>query len=620
MAGVIVTRSREELLDAFTDLENAWKTPCTPEGIPNLLNIFNVTCTEDLTPQRVEDKFSTDFSEYCGVRRDIQILQDLGLNPDEAESDIDDDDIPEAMSAEDWEALRHRFSRFQDSICYGRETMLSFLRMTNCNGTFPPSNNPDRMFWHTPIDLEDLKPPQVYILYLLGSLHRAKYRRLGDKVYEQIFIGGHATRAWKERCSITAQVQSFSTKEKDFQMWKIMTERLDPTVKYLTECNDAEFPDLAPNRRVWSFDDGVYDASDDTFCFYAQHTDDNVISTKLIRMPFAGVYFQGQAPVPSSPRLTYEQIPTPLFDSIFTPQNWGPEMIRWLFIFIGRLFWETNSADSWQVIPFLKGVAGTGKSTVIKVVQAMYNPSQVGVLGNNSQKQFGLSSLAEKTIFIVPEVKHDFQLDQAEFQSIVTGEEVSLAVKHESPWVGRWCIPGILAGNEAPGYLDKSGSISRRIVVLDFPNRLQPEAIDPTLLTRLLASELASIIRKAAISYLKAVEDHGNSDVWNALPFRMLEERKKLQYSTDPLFSFINSERVELGQELYTLESIFISQLKTYASLKFSTSAITWNEDHYQFLFADYDLQVVTEEKTWPPSSDNMTYNTFITGCAVASG
>lgn len=619
MAGVVVTRSREDILDAFADLENTWKTPGTPEGLPNLLNIFNVTCAEDLDPEKVEEKFDADFLEYSGIRRDIDILQDLGLNPDEDEEEAEEENIPEPMSPEDWGDLRKRFARFQDSIYYGRETMLAFLRHTNYNGSFPPSDNPDRLFWHQPLNLEDLKPPQVFILFLLGSMHRKKYRRLADKVYEQIFIDGRATRAWKERCSIAAQVQSFSTKEKNFLMWQIMTERLEPTVKYLTECNDAEFPDLVPNRRVWSFEDGVYDASEDTFCFYAQHTDDNVVASKLIRKPFAAVYFQGQ-PVPSAPRLTYEQIPTPLFDSIFAPQNWGPDMIFWMFAFIGRLFYETNSADSWQVIPFLKGVAGTGKSTVIKVVQAMYNPSQVGVLGNNSQKQFGLSSIVGKTIFIVPEVKGDFQLDQAEFQSVVTGEEVSLAVKHESPWVGKFVVPGLMAGNEAPGYLDKSGSISRRMVVLDFPNRLQPAAIDPTLLTRLLASELPAIIRKAAISYLKAVEDHGNSDIWTSLPVRMLEERKKLQYSVDPLFSFINSERVELGPELYTLESIFISQLKTYASLKFSTSAIIWNEDHYQLLFADYDLQVVTCEKNWPPSSDNMTYNTFITGCSVASG
>ncbi|CAN0415884.1 unnamed protein product [Hapterophycus canaliculatus] len=99
------------------------------------------------------------------------------------------------------------------------------------------------------------------------------------------------------------------------------------------------------------------------------------------------------------------------------------------------------------------------------------------------------------------------------------------------------------------------------------------------------ASELQAIIRKAAISYLKTVEDHSGSDIWNALPVRMLQERKKLQYSTDSLFSFINSERVDLGAELYTLESMFISQMKTYSSLKNSSSAITWNEDHYQCLF-----------------------------------
>ncbi|CAM9809190.1 unnamed protein product [Hapterophycus canaliculatus] len=54
-------------------------------------------------------------------------------------------------------------------------------------------------------------------------------------------------------------------------------------------------------------------------------------------MPFAGVYFQGR-PVPSSPRLTHGQIPTPLCDSTFIPPTRGSDMIRWLFIFIWRLF------------------------------------------------------------------------------------------------------------------------------------------------------------------------------------------------------------------------------------------------------------------------------------------
>lgn len=601
------TIPRARLLEDFAEIEAVWKTPGTPEGITNILNIFGVTCPEDMTPERVEDKFTADWAVYSRIRRDFLIGED------------DSDNEEEDMSDEDRESLETRFRRFQDNIFYGRETMLSFLRMTNCNASFPPAATAEILFWMKPLDLEDLKPPQVYILYLLGSMYRARYRRLGDDVYEQIFINGNATRAWKERCTIEAQIRRFSSKESNMDMWKIMTERLEGTVKYMTDCQDVEFPDLVRNRRAWSFEDGIYNASDDTFCFYAQHTDDTLVSTKIIRMPFAGVYFYGN-PIPSSPRLTYEQIPTPLFDSIFAPQNWEPDMIRWLLVFIGRLFYEVNEEDSWQVIPFLKGVAGTGKSTVIKVIQSMFDASDVGVLSNNVEKKFGLSALVGKTIFIVPEVKADCQLDQAEFQSIVTGEELSLAVKHESPWCGRWTIPGVMAGNEAIGYADNSGSISRRIVVLDFPNRLSPADIDPTLLSRLLKTELPAIIRKAAISYHKAVEDHGGSDIWVALPARMCEERKKLMYSTNPLYSFINSDRVELDAEEYCLESIFISQLKIFASLKFTGTSIAWNEDFYQMLFSDYDLTVETCEKNWPASTSNMQRNCYITGCKVNTG
>lgn len=597
--------TRSQLIDNFTELETAWKTPGTPEGITNLLDIFSVTCSEDMTPQRVEDKFSVDWKAYIALRRDLDI--------------VEDDDDADIVSAEERDSMKDRFVRFQDNIFYGRETMLSFLRMTNCNSSFPPPKTAEILFWMTPMDVSGLKPPQILILYLLGSMYRARYRRMGDDVYDQVYINGHATRAWKERCSIESQIRAFSTKESNFEMWQIMTDRMEGAVKYMTDCQDIEFPDLVHNRRVWSFEDGIYNASDDTFCSYAQHADDTLVSSKLIRMPFAVWYFEGQ-PIPSSPRLTYEQILTPLFDSIFSPQHWAGDMLYWMFVFIGRLFYEVNEKDSWQVIPFLKGVAGTGKSTVIKVIQAMYPASALGVLSNNVEKKFGLSALVGKTIFIVPEVKSDCQLDQAEFQSIVTGEELSLAVKHESPWCGRWTIPGIMAGNEAIGYADNSGSISRRIVVLDFPNRLAPADIDPTLLTRLLNTELPAIIRKSAVAYHKAVEDHGEADIWVGLPARMCEERKKLMYSTNPLYSFINSDRVAIDEEEYCLESVFISQLKTFASLKFSGVSISWNEDFYGMLFSDYDLSVEICDKNWPPTSNNLQHNTFITGCKVSTG
>jgi len=79
------------------------------------------------------------------------------------------------------------------------------------------------------------------------------------------------------------------------------------------------------------------------------------------------------------------------------------------------------------VLPFLKGAASSGKSTILtRVCRGLYEPADVGTLSNNIERKFGLSALAEKLIFIGPEIKSDIALEQAEFQSIVSGETVQV--------------------------------------------------------------------------------------------------------------------------------------------------------------------------------------------------
>lgn len=603
--GISENSSRQELLSKFYELEEKWKTSGTPEGFPNVLNIFDITCTADLVPQKIHDKYSEDWTKYCNIRRYLSCIES------------DDEDSDEESHDNDQDELDKRFSRFQENIYYGRDTMLSFMRMSNSNSAFPTSSSAEMLFWHSPLDKEGLLPTHILTLYLLGSLFRMRYRRFQGQVFEQIFMGEYATHAWREKCDIKTVVRSLCSKESNFEMWKLMTNGLfEPAVKYLTDCQDVEFPDLKVKRRVWSFNDGIYDATDDSFWFYQQSTDDTLVSCKIIEKPFAPAYFNGEH-IPGTPRKTYDDLDTPLFDSIFAPQEWDQLMIKWMFAFIGRLFYEVNEKDSWQVIPFLKGVAGTGKSTVIKVIQMMYSSRDVGVISNNIEKKFGLSTVFDKTIFIIPELKGDFQMDQAEFQSMVTGEEISMAVKHENPCVGKWVAPGIIAGNESARWEDKSGSICRRIVVLDFPNKIPLETSDPNLLSNIKATEIPKIIRKATLSYNWAVETYGNSDIWTALPPRVCAEKKKLQYSTNPLYAFMNSENVDIGPEEYTLESVFISQLKIFTSLKFPGTSIVFTEDFYAYIFADYNITVENTTKSWPPGSHNEQRQTYIVGCKV---
>lgn len=596
--------SRSDLVEKFDELEQKWKTEGSPDGLQNVLNIFGISSTEDFIPQRVADAFTKDWKLYCRIRRE---LEDMDMDEEDEDGENDRQELDD------------RFAKFQESIFWGRETLLSFMRMTNCNSAFPVPSSAELLFWHSPLNKEDLQPTHIYTLYLLGSLFRMRYRRFEGQVFEQIFKNGNATHAWKEKCDIKTIVRSLSNKETHFEMWKMMLSgHFEPAVKYLTDCLDMEFPDLKICRRVWSFDDGIYDASEDSFRFYGQCTDDHLVSCKIIERKFSGVYFDGD-PIPGTPLKTYEDLDTPLFNSIFAPQQWDDDMMKWVFVFMGRLFYEVNERDSWQVIPFLKGVAGTGKSTVIKVIQRVYNSRDVGVISNNIEKQFGLSSIFNKKIFIIPEMKGDFSLDVASFQSMVTGEELSMAVKHENPCVGRWVVPGIMAGNESMNWQDKSGSISRRIVVLDFPNKVPAETSDPNLLENIVDNELPAIIRKASLAYSWAVDNFRDADIWTALPPRICEERRKLQFSTNPLYAFMNSERVEIDSEEYTLESIFISQLKIFTTLKFPGVSIMWNSDAYSLIFSDHGITVEDTTKNWPRSSQNAQRNTYIVGCRVVT-
>lgn len=582
------------LMEKFEELETMWKIDPSLNGFNDILSLFNITQIEDLVPQNVYDHYRKTWNTYSRIREYIDITE----GPVVTQEQLD------------------RFNKFQGALFHSQSCLTSFMRSCNVNGAFPVPETPDVVFWFSPCDFQGMKEVQILIIYLLGRLREMRLRRSGGYVFQQVFMGNRPTHAWEEKCEIASMVRNLCDKETHWAMWKNSTigGNFDAAVKYLRDTCDPEFPDLNIKRRVWSFNDGIYDASDDSFVFYNDPIDEHLVSCKIITKDFSPVYFSGQPRV--SPKLTYDELNTPKFDSIFAPQDWDSTMIKWMFVFIGRLFYEVNEMDSWQVIPFMKGVAGTGKSTVIKVVQLMYNMKDIGVISNNIEKKFGLSTIFNKTLFVIPELKGDFAMDQADFQSMVTGEELSLAQKNKDPLTGQWTVPGIMAGNESAGWEDKSGSISRRIVVFDFPNKVPPEKLNPNLINEIRDKEIPTIIRKSTLAYHEALEKYRGGDIWSVLPPRICEEKKRLQYSTNPLYAFINSDNISLDPDEYTLESVFIHKLKAFATLKFPNSVITFTPDFYAYIFSDFGLSIRKDTLPWPrTSTTNIQTQSYLFGC-----
>jgi hypothetical protein len=212
---------------------------------------------------------------------------------------------------------------------------------------------------------------------------------------------------------------------------------------------------------------------------------------------------------------------TPLVDSLFFTQGYDLHTMSAAYAMLGKLMYEVNEADRWQVIPFLIGKAGTGKSILIRLVRHLYPAACVANLSNNAEVKFGLSAIYGKLMFLCPEVKKSFAVDQADFHSMVSGEEVSIAIKNHTAQTHPWTAPGLMAGNEAFGFEDTANSLYRRVVAMYF-NVFVPEAQKNTMMFEQItqgtdekSAEFGAFIRKTNRCYQVMVRASGTNDFWD---------------------------------------------------------------------------------------------------------
>jgi hypothetical protein len=220
------------------------------------------------------------------------------------------------------------------------------------------------------------------------------------------------------------------------------------------------------------------------------------------------------------------------------------EVQRWLYVLLGRLLHDLKRWDNWQIVPFIKGVAGTGKSLIAQVAYHFFDQQDVGTLMSNIEPQFGLSALADKFLYVCLEVKKNFGLDQSIFQSMVSGEQVSVSVKNKMAYSKEWTAPGILCGNEWASYKDSQGSIARRLAIFNFPFPVSKRDSKPNLLNDILEQELAPLVLKCNVAYREMADIHRDAAIWRILPHYFQSQQKALQVDSDPLMALLADETI----------------------------------------------------------------------------
>jgi hypothetical protein len=442
---------------------------------------------------------------------------------------------------------------------------------------------------------------QSLLLALLDETYKYNIKKYKGHCCRQIVTAkGQATKAWKQTMPISEFVYSVAQKETRFEVWKNLTARATSArdaIKHLTDCKDIQFPEIKKNRHVWSFNNGIFigkewDGNKYTCNFYTYESNEYLcLDPTIVSCKYFDTDFNNYPEIDD-----WWDIPTPYFQSIMEYQEFSKEVAQWMYVMGGKMCFDVGDIDRWQIIPFLKGIARSGKSTIItKVFKKFYENDDVRTLSNNIERKFGLSSIIDGFMFIAPEVKGDLCLEQAEFQSLVSGEDVSVACKYEKAKSVEWKTPGILGGNEVPNWKDNSGSVLRRLLPWSFNK--QVHNADPHMDDK-LEKELPAILMKCVKAYLEFAQKYADKDIWNVVPAYFKNIQIQVAMVTNSLQNFLASEKIKYGPELFCPQKIFVQIFNQHCQEN-NLGRGKFNSDFYVGPFSSRNIKVVTEAKTY---------------------
>ncbi len=202
-----------------------------------------------------------------------------------------------------------------------------------------------------------------------------------------------------------------------------------------------------------------------------------------------------------------------LCDVDFTPpveeetlETHAPNFWRWLDraashnpqkrdVILAALFMVLANRYDWQLFLEVTGPGGSGKSILAEIATLLAGEdnatsADIDTLEDPRRR----ASLIGFSLIRLPD-QEKWSGDGAGLKAITGGDAVSVDPKYQNPYSTH--IPAvILAVNNNPmRFTDRSGGVSRRRVIIHFPEQIAPEERDPQLKDK-IARELAVVVRQ----------------------------------------------------------------------------------------------------------------------------
>lgn len=510
--------------------------------------------------------------------------------------------------------------RMRDFLLASKNALMQMQRMARLSSRAAPDPTAATADF---ADLERGQPSEFQLLHtaILEEFAACGYRKERGGVFEEVVLpAGARTRAYRRKGDIDKTIQLFCAPERNPYIYGLImnNHQFGPALlKTVDAGQSAMFPDLARDRHVFSFRNGVYLNREDRFVPYALASDElpsDTVSAKFFDYPFK-VHPRKRDSVRA-----ILGIPCPAIDKVLGDQAWAsdPQNLIAVWAMLGRFQYDVGELDDWELYLKLSGFGGCGKSTVIEALQRLYEPENVATLGNDVSKQFGMAHAVGKFILLAPDINDQFGMSQNLLFSMISGEMVMLEQKyrvypHEVP---HWTAQIAVSTNFqlARCFPDRGGNQARR--EFEIPFRTIPGRRDANV-KRAVRHQMAAFVLKSNRAYLFLVRATANLSQGEWLPPLFKERQREVQATSNTLHQFLDSCALEFGDELYCPFETFMGKYKQWRGIYGIRGQITFSPLEYTQPFAAYSIRFVRKEnRMWPPGSANIRTSDWVVGCA----
>jgi len=535
----------------------------------------------------------------------------------------------------DFKDYKEQWDKIYEVIFYSeriiRDTYLLYKTL-DVGHNAVSNEDPDILFKYTRFTDESKKTPyQCLLLYLLELFSEEGFTKCGGNLYKPILKNGNNTHAWKKQCTIKEFIYQKTDHKINFNQWKNATasggSNINNAEKYFNEYVGPELPALIKDRHLFAFRNGNYitkyntskeDEPAEYIDVFVPYTQSHPYITNFtVACKYHDLDFNNFEEYSSDEWFKIINY-CPTLKSLLDYQEFTDDVQKWLCTFMGRMCFDIGELDNWQVLLYLLGQAGAGKSTILmKILQKFYEEEDVGVIANNIDAKYGIKPHANKFMVLAPEIAENFKMEQTDWQLIVEGGRNTYSEKYKTDETIDWKVPMIMGGNKIMRYKNNSESVSRRTAVVNFWKKVLNT---DTEIDKKLAKEIPFILKLCVKGYYSALNTYGKKGIWNILPRYFHENKEDMEQTTNSLQNFLKSGKVVFERKLYVPMKVF-SQAFNEHCRENNLPREQFTKDYFMAIFSNNNVKIVQQGTREYPQKSGIILKrtTFFTGIDIPS-